>query len=95
MVQNTDHGEDGLMLAFRSLSWLVFAAAVAVAAGWGAYYKLGGFDTPIQKAGVVGAALVGLGVAVWVNTIARVVIWGLVILLLIWGGNYYWQHYHH
>ena len=93
MVQSTDDVHDGLFSAFRSLSWLVFAAGVAAAAGYGAYYKLGGIDTAVQKAGVVGATLLGLAFAVYLNKIAKIVVWGLLIVLLIWGGNY-WYHHH-
>lgn len=93
MAHSADDYQDGLMSAVKSLGWIVFAAAVAAAAAWGAYYKLGGIDTPVQKAGVVGAALVGLTAAVYLNKIARLVIFGLIIVVLIWGANYWYHHY--
>ena len=92
MVDSTDPGEDGLISGFKSLSWLIFAALVAAAAGYGAYYKLGGFDTPTQKAGVVGATLLGFGVAIWVNNIARIVIYAAVVVLALWGATYWYFH---
>ena len=94
MVHSTDEYRDGLFAAVKSLGWLIFAAAVASAAAWGAYYKLGGIDTPAQKAGVVGAGLLGLGFAVYLNKIARLVVYALIIVVLIWGANYWWQHHH-
>lgn len=93
MAVKTDDYQDGLISAVRSLGWLVFAVALAAAAGYGAYYKLGGIDTPVQKAGVVGGALLGLGAAVYLNKIARVVIYALIVVGAIWGAHYWWVHY--
>lgn len=92
MEHGTDEHHDGLFTAIKAFGWLIVAALVAGAAGYGAYYRLGGIDTPMQKAGVVGAALLGFGAAAWLNKIARIVIYGLIVVLLIWGGNYWWHH---
>ncbi len=92
MNDSTDPGDDWLLSLLKSLGWLVFATLVAGAAGYAAYTKLGGFDTPVQKAGVVGATVVGLGVAVWLNKIARIVIYAGIVVLAIWGANYWYFH---
>jgi hypothetical protein len=93
MVEHIDDDRDGLVLAANSLGWLVFAAAVAGASAWGAYYWLGGIDTPVQKASVVGAALLGFFVVTWLNKIARIAIYAGIVVLVIWGANYWWTHH--
>jgi hypothetical protein len=92
MVDEADDNNDFLLTFIHGVTWLLFAAAFMVAAGWGAYYRLGGIDTPLQKASVVGASLVGLGVAIYLNKIARIVVYALIVVVLIWGANYWWHH---
>lgn len=92
MVARSDDHQDGLLSAIGSFTWLVVATLLAAAAGYAAYYKLGGLDTGVQKAGVVGAALLGLGVAVWLNKIARLGLYAAIIVLALWGANYLYFH---
>ncbi len=91
MADTQDISEDPLV-NLGGLSWLVFAAAATFAAGWGAYYRLGGIDTPAQKAWVVAAALAGLGIAVWAKKIVYILAIALVIILALWGANYWYFH---
>lgn len=93
MAQSThDSAAETVTGALKGSAWLAFAAIVAAAAGWAAYDRLGGIDTPVQKAGVVGAALLGLGAAMWTKKVLLIALYAGVIILAIWAADHYWLH---
>ena len=92
MVESSVESHSDPLAGLKGLSWLVGAAALSVAAGWGAYYWLGDIETPLHKVAVVAAALAGFGVAVWLKRIVQLVLVGGIIVLVLWAANYYWFH---
>ena len=80
---------DGVLPSIVKFEWLVSAVLLTVGAAWGAYYRMGGFDTPMQKAAVVGAALVGLGVAMWLRKLLLIALYaGVLVGVLYLIGHY-------
>ena len=92
MAQSYSETHGGSFWVVNSFGWLVFAVILTGAAAWGAYYWLGGVDTPLQKAYVGGAAFVGFFTAAWFRRIIPVMLYAAFIVLLIWGvGTYFFK----
>jgi hypothetical protein len=91
MAQSLSRSHDGSFSVVNSFAWILFAVLLTGAAGWGAYHWLGGVDTPLQKAYVGGAAIVGFGVAAWFRKLIPVMLYAAFIVLVIWGAGTYFS----
>ena len=86
-----------LPLLYSGLRWPVVATVVAVVPALAIYYTLGSADAPTEKAFILAAASIGLGLAVWANTTTisatAGLVWVAIAVLLIaapgWAAYYY------